>query len=52
MPLHPFKSHIEARQSTSKSTELPRYKLQEHNSMKIKQMTVCKQDKKGYAFNN
>ena len=36
MPLHSCKTPIEARQSTSKSTEWPRYEPQEHSSMKIK----------------
>ena len=52
MPLHPCKSHTEGRQSTSESTVWPRYKLQEHNSMKINKKIACKRDKNGNAFNN
>ena len=35
MPLHSCKTHKEDRQSTRESTEWPRYKFQEHSSMKI-----------------
>ena len=47
MPLHSCKSHIEARQSTSESTEWPQYKLQEHSSMKIKEKMHVNEIKKG-----
>ena len=46
MPKHPWKSHTEATQPTSESTEWPRYKLQERNSMEIKQKIACKRDKR------
>ena len=46
MPLHSRKTHIEARQSTSKSTEWPRYEPQEHSSMKIKKRMHVNEIKK------
>ena len=52
MPLHSCKTQTEARQSTSESTEWPRYKQQEHSSMKIKERMHVNEIKKGNAFNN
>ena len=52
MPLHSCKSHIEARQSTSESTERPQYKPQEYSSMKIKEKMHVNEIKKGNVFNN
>ena len=52
MPLHSCKTHTEARQSTSESTEWSQYKPQEHSSMKIKERMHVNEIKKGKAFNN
>ena len=47
MPLHSCKTHTEARQSTSESTEWSRYKPKEHSSMKIKERMHVNKIKKG-----
>ena len=52
MPLHSRKTHKEARQSTRELTEWPRYKSQEHSSMKIKEKMCVNEIKEGNAFNN
>ena len=46
MPLHSCKTQKEVRQSTSKSTEWPLYKPQEHSSLKIKEMMHVNKIKK------
>ena len=52
MPLHFCKTHTEARQSTSESTEWSQYKPQEHSNMKIKERMHVHEIKKGKAFND
>ena len=37
MPLHSCKTYTEARQSNSEQIEWPRYKPQEHSSMKFEE---------------
>ena len=52
MPLHSCKTHTEARQSTSESTEWSQYKPQEHSSMKIKEKMRVNGIKKGKVFDS